>query len=88
MNFKNYLFLFLYDFDILIDEKSHENILIYDISYNALIGPKPLRIRFEKTDGVIRIYDETTTMVIILWKFLMFDQIFLSPQVKRVHYLT
>ena len=34
--------------NILIDEKSHENILIYDISYKTLINPKPLRSRFEK----------------------------------------
>ena len=33
----------LEDFDfnnILIDEKSHENVLIYDISYKTLIVPK------------------------------------------------
>ena len=50
------------DFDIdniLIDKKSHENILIYDISYKTLIGSKPLRIRFDKIDGFIRIYDGT-----------------------------
>ena len=30
-----------FDFDnILIDEKSHENILIYDIPYKTLIGSK------------------------------------------------
>ena len=43
----------LEDFDldnILIDEKSHENILIYEISYKTLIGSKPLRIRFDKID--------------------------------------
>ena len=52
----------LEDFDIdniLIDEKSHENILIYDISYKTLIGSKSLRIRFDKIDGFIRIYDGT-----------------------------
>ena len=38
---------------ILVDEKSHKNILIYDISSN------PLRIRFDKIDGFIRIYDIT-----------------------------
>ena len=46
----------LEDFDIeniLIDEKSHENISIDD----NLIGPKSLRIRFDKIDGFIRIYD-------------------------------
>ena len=42
---------------ILIDEKSHENILIYDISYKTLIRAKSLRIRFDKIDGFIRIYD-------------------------------
>ena len=47
-----------FDFDnVLIDEKSHENILIYDISYKTSIGPKFLRIRFDKIDGFIRIYD-------------------------------
>ena len=48
------------DFDsdnILLDEKSQENILIYDISYKTLIGAKPLRIRFHKIDGLIRTYD-------------------------------
>ena len=35
----------LEDFDldnILIDEKSHENILMYNISYKTSIGSKPL----------------------------------------------
>ena len=52
----------LVDFDIdnlLIDEKSVENILIYEISYKSLIDRKPLRIRFIKIDGFIRIYDGT-----------------------------
>ena len=31
-----------FDIDILTDEKSHKNILIYNISYKTLIGPKPL----------------------------------------------
>ena len=50
----------LEDFDldnILIDEKSHENSLIYVVSYKTLIDSKPLRIRFDKIDGLIRIYD-------------------------------
>ena len=45
--------------NILTDEKSHEDILIYDISYKPLIGPKPLPIRLDKVDGFLRIYDET-----------------------------
>ena len=45
--------------NIITDEKSHENILIYDISYKTLISSKPLRIRFDKKGGIIRIYDGT-----------------------------
>ena len=37
-----------FDFNILIENKSQENILIYDISYNTVIGPKPLQIRFDE----------------------------------------
>ena len=49
------------DFDnILLDEKWYKNkcknILIYDISYKTLMGTKPLRIRFDKIDGFIKIY--------------------------------
>ena len=44
---------------LLIDEKSYENILIYDISYKTLIDSKPLRIRFGKIDVIIRVYDGT-----------------------------
>ena len=52
----------LEDFDldnVLIDEKFHENSLIYDISYKTLIVPKPLRIKFDKKDRFLRIYDGT-----------------------------
>ena len=43
--------------NILIDQKSHENILFYDMSYETLIRPKPFPIRFDKIDGFIRTYD-------------------------------
>ena len=46
-------------FNISIDEKSQENILIYDISYKTLLGSKLLRVRFSKIDGFLRIYDGT-----------------------------
>ena len=57
----------LEDFDldnILIDKKSHENILIYDIWCKILIGLKPLQIRFDKIDGVIRIYDRSRYLIL------------------------
>ena len=63
----------LKDFDldnILIDKKSYENILIYDIPYKTLIGSKPLRVRFDKTDGIIRIYDRTRYLTLFL-KYMM-----------------
>ena len=48
------------DFDInniLIDEKLYENILVYNISYKSLIDSRPSRIRFDKIDRFIRVYN-------------------------------
>ena len=42
---------------ILLDEKSHENILVYNITYKTFMDAKPLRIRFDKVDGIIKIDD-------------------------------
>ena len=36
--------------NILIDKKSYEYILVYNISYKSLIDSKPLRIRFDEID--------------------------------------
>ena len=54
------------DFDcaILLDEKSHKNIFVYDMSYKTLISVKNLRIRFDGTDGFIRVYDGTRYLVL------------------------
>ena len=38
--------------------------MIYDISYKTLIGPKPLRFRFHKIDGFIRIFDGARYLVL------------------------
>ena len=62
------------DFDIdniLIDEKSHKNIFIYDISFETLIDPKPLHIIFDKTDGIIRIYDGIRYLTLFSSKIMM-----------------
>ena len=45
--------------DILIVEKSREHILIYNIWHKTLSGPKHLRIKFNKIDRFIKIYDGT-----------------------------
>ena len=55
------------DFDpdnILLDEKSYENILVYNISFKSLIDSKPLHIIFNKIDGFIRVYDGTRYLVL------------------------
>ena len=53
---------------ILLDEKLYkekkENILIYDILYKTSTGAKPLRIRYDKIDGYIKIRDKIRYLVL------------------------
>ena len=49
----------LYSF--LKDEKSCENVLVYNILYKNFIA-KHLRIRFDKIDGFIRFYNGTRSL--------------------------
>ena len=51
--------------NILINEKSYENILVYNISYKILIGDKSLRIRIVKVDGFIRVYDGSRYLLLL-----------------------
>ena len=58
----------LEDFDIdniLIDEKSQENMLIYEISYKTLIGPKLLHIIFDKVGRFSKIYDGSRYLALL-----------------------
>ena len=66
--------------NISVDKKSHLNILIYNISYKTLIGPKTLQIRFNKIDGFIRIYDGTRYLTLFGSK--IYDAIY-----NRIRYL-
>ena len=50
--------------NILIDEKSYENVLVYSILYKTLIGAKPTRIRLDKVDGFVKVYDGTRYLVL------------------------
>ena len=43
--------------NISLDEKSYKNILAYNILHKKIIDLKPLRIKFDKVDGIIKIYD-------------------------------
>ena len=55
------------DFDIgniVIDEKSYKSILVYNILHKTLMGAKRLHIRFDKTDGFMRVYDGSRYLVL------------------------
>ena len=39
--------------------------MIYDISCKTLIGAKPLRIKFDKVDGSLRVYDDYRYLVLL-----------------------
>ena len=78
----------LEDFDlanIIRNVKPYKNILIYDISYKNFIVPKHLRVRFDKIDGFIRIYDGTRYLT--LFGFESFDDLFKKIRYKsKKHY--
>ena len=46
-------------YNILLDGKSCANILVYSILYKKFMDAKPLRIRFDKIDGIIKIQNGT-----------------------------
>ena len=54
---------FLFD-NILTGKKSNRDILVYEPSYKTLIDAKSLRMRFNKVDGFIRVYDGTRYLVL------------------------
>ena len=58
--------------DILLHKKSYknqyQNILIQEILYKSLMGEKPLRTRFNKIDGFIKIYDEIRYLLLYYYE--------------------
>ena len=50
--------------DIFVDEKPYKNVLVDKISCKTLIGAKALRIRFDKVDGFIRVYNGARYLVL------------------------
>ena len=38
--------------------------MVYNISYKTLIDAKSLEIRFDKVDGLIRVYDRTRYLLL------------------------
>ena len=51
--------------NILIEKKSHENTLIYNIWFKTLTDPKALRIRFDKIDEFIETYNGTKYYMVL-----------------------
>ena len=51
--------------NILLDKKSYKYLLIYNISYKTNMGEKPLRIRFDKIDEFIKIYNGIRYLVLL-----------------------
>ena len=58
----------------LLNEKVYENISVYNNSYKIPTGPKPLRIRFDKTDRFIISLDRKIKNL-VLFNYGMFDKI-------------
>ena len=67
----------IYSVDILIDDFLDENISVYHISYKTSTGPKPLRIRFDKIDGFIRVCGREFRHL-VLFDNGLFDKIIIS----------
>ena len=59
--------------DTLLYEKMYENISVYDISYKTSMGTKPLRIRFDKIGGFIRLRGGEFRHL-VLFDYGMFDK--------------
>ena len=49
----------------LLDKNSYKNLLICNISFKTFISEKPLRIWFDKTDGLIKIDNGTKCLVLL-----------------------
>ena len=50
-------------------KEKYKNILIYEILYKTSTGAKPLRIRFDQIDRLIKIHDKITYSVLFDYKY-------------------
>ena len=48
----------------LLDEESYQNILVYNILYKTFMDAKPLRIRFNNVNGLIKIFNRIRYLVL------------------------
>ena len=57
---------------ILLDEKSYKDTLVYNILYKNYMDAKPLRIRFNKVDGIIKVCNEVRYLELLSsYKFIL-----------------
>ena len=78
------------DFDsnnILYDENSNENILIYDILYKTLIGTKHLRTSFDKIDMFFRVYNRTRYLALFVYNAIFNEIRYLISQTSGITYV-
>ena len=71
----------IYFNDIPLDEISYENISIYEISCKTFMGAKPLPIRFNKTDGFIKLCNGIRNLEIFGYR--LHDEIY-----NRIRYVS
>ena len=77
--FDDIIKLDVFDLNVFLDEKSLENILVYEIWYKTFIDSKPLRIRFDEIDRFIKMYDETRfSYCLVLKNTIFFSSHFFS----------
>ena len=61
----------IYFDDILSDKRIYKNISVYATLHKTSMGPKPLRIRFDKIDGFIRTRGDKFIKVIKVRKLIL-----------------
>ena len=67
--------------NISLGKKLYKSISIYDILYKTSTGPNPLRIRFDKIDRFIMVFDETTK------NFALFDYELFDKNRNKIKYV-
>ena len=71
---------------ILLDEKSYKDTLVYNILYKNFMDTKPLRIRFNEVDGIIKICNEVRYLELLNSYNEVYSRIY-SEIFDRINYL-
>ena len=71
---------------ILLDEKSYKDTLVYNILYKNYMDAKPLHIRFNKVDGIIKVCNEVRYLELLSSYNEVYSRIY-SEIFDRINYL-